>query len=171
MPHLEACYPDFLNLQPFLDLQFKEFEIEAPAGLPRAGKTRLHELREAFLRARWPRYREPACSPTRVLRVEQEKRQPTEVVTMKMREQHQIDFAWRDPLLTHSDQRRCSAIDEESPRVVSYEEAGLVAAPCAKGVAAAQKAELHTHNLTVRDLPGVGSTAWSAGVDAGQCFL
>ena len=93
--------------------------------------------------ARRARERERPSAPAHQMRVEQEERQAAEMIAMQVAHQHRLDAVGLDAETLERDQRGRPAIDQEARFRCRHQEAGVIPAAAAEGVAAAEKANLH----------------------------
>src|SRR5215469_2396134 len=113
--------------------QLDKLERESSLRLRRVRKQVLHRRLDARRNAGWSR-NDKWLPAARELRVKNQKRQATEVIAVKMSQQHHSDVAWLNTATLHCDERRSTAGQQDPCTATSDENAGLEAPATAKSI-------------------------------------
>ncbi len=127
-----------------------ELEREPAACRGRAGEHHLHRRPHAFPGARRPGHDQRPGAFADQLAVQDQERQPAEVIAVQVAQQHRVDGVGRDPVAAHADERGGAAVDEKAGAAAFDQHAGLQAPAAAEGVAAAEKGETHGRHRIAR---------------------
>ncbi len=143
MMNFERGDRDAADIERLALLVLDEDQIEIALGPGRVGVERLRERDKPVFDALRPHHNQRPRPVANILGIEQEPREPAEVIPMQMRDKDCVHLVEADPQLAHADQSGGAAVDEEPRRVGADIERSLEAAAGAERVATANNRYLH----------------------------
>src|SRR5262249_32041526 len=131
------------------DLDFHHLPGKVPFVGGRAWKKHFHCLIEPRPRARRSRDQKRPLTLGQELRVEQEERQPAEMIAVQMRENDTVNAVEIDTARLERHQRRCSAIDQQRAAGCFEQEAGIESAAGAECITRSDHGQPHRHTFAL----------------------
>jgi hypothetical protein len=136
------------DLAALADFKLDEVQGKVQLHRPGAGEAAFHHVGKACFQSGRPDDGQRPRALGDVIGLEQEKRQPGNVIGMKMRDENDVDVVAVNRKLVHGDKRGRAAIDQRVDLVADEMEAGVESSPGAEGITAAD--ELQVHGMSPR---------------------